>query len=304
MAEAAESSVPESVRDEEEEMLEEQKDDGKMGFCEIQWQQRKFSKKNFKRLDDAKKFNLSISKIDEEKVDEKVQIIRLTSPMKVRSPLGYRSSYNLSVENQIPSTPANTLNVTNQKPHPPVTRQVHVAPPQKEAISASQDNLRKSSILSLRSLSLSLRMLMPIKFQKEEEHSELGTIDESKTYNDTEFQKFPPHAHGVTKSRKFTIFKNQKIYDRRSSMSDIPDDPTSNQQQRNLQIQNASGPSSSTTNVKQDHHHHHPHHHYKKHEHHKNQKSQDKDTLKEVRRRNIESAKRMQTAPRRISTAY
>lgn len=220
--------------------------------------------------------------------------------MKVRSPLGYRSSYNLSVENQTQSTPTNTLNVT-PRPHPPVTRQVHVAPPQlqKRAISTSQDNLRKSSILSLKSLSLSLRMLMPIKFQKEEEHNELGTIEESKIYGESEFQKFPPHAHGVTKSRKFTIFKNQKIYDRRSSMSDVPDDPT-NVQQRNLHMQQTSGPSSSTTNVKHD-----PHHgHHKKHDHHKNQKSQDKDTLKEVRRRNIEAAKRIQTAPRRISTAY
>jgi anionic cell wall polymer biosynthesis LytR-Cps2A-Psr (LCP) family protein len=31
-----EASVPESVRDEEEEIVEEQKDDGKLGFCEIQ----------------------------------------------------------------------------------------------------------------------------------------------------------------------------------------------------------------------------------------------------------------------------
>lgn len=33
---ALEASVPESIRDEEEEIIEEQKDDGKMGFCEIQ----------------------------------------------------------------------------------------------------------------------------------------------------------------------------------------------------------------------------------------------------------------------------
>jgi hypothetical protein len=226
--------------------------------------------------------------------------------MKVRSPLGYRSSYNLSVENQIPGTPSNTLSIAPAKPHPPVTRQVvRVAPPtQKEIhpLSNSQDNLRKSSILSLKSLSLSLRMLMPLKLRGEEEHSELKTIDESKIYNETEFQKFPPHAHGVTKSRKFTIFKNQKIYDRRSSMSDVPDDPTSNQQ-RTLHMQQTSGPSSSQTNVKHDHHHH--HHPPKKHDHEKVKKSnQDKDALKEVRRRNIESAKRIQTAPRRISTAY
>jgi hypothetical protein len=36
MAEVADASVAGSVRDEEEEILEEQKDDGKMGFCELQ----------------------------------------------------------------------------------------------------------------------------------------------------------------------------------------------------------------------------------------------------------------------------
>lgn len=220
--------------------------------------------------------------------------------MKVRSPLGYRSSYNLSVENQIPETPTISTPNVKPKPHPPVTRQVHVVPPEKEKhqVSHSNENLRKPSILSLRSLSLSLRMIMPIKFQRDDDHSELKTIDETKTLNETEFQKFPPHAYGISKSRKFTIFKNQKIYARRSSMSDIPDDPTSCSQ-KNLHMQNASGPSGSTSNIKHDHH----HHHQKKQEH-KNQKSHDKDALKEVRRRNIESAKRLQTAPRRISTAY
>lgn len=33
---ALDAPVPESIRDEEEEIIEEQKDDGKMGFCEIQ----------------------------------------------------------------------------------------------------------------------------------------------------------------------------------------------------------------------------------------------------------------------------
>lgn len=291
-------SVPESVRDEEEEILEEQKDDGKMGLCEIQWQQKKFSKKNFKRLDDAKKFNLSISKIEEEKIDDKVQIIRLSEPMKVRSPLGYRSSYNLSIENQAPNVSSNTLSV-QPRPHPPVSREVATSHKESQTMTTSQENLRKPSILSLRSLSLSLRMIMPLRGHREEEHNELKTIEESKMANfkDSEFQSYSKYSQGTTKTRKFTIFKNQKIYDRRSSMSDIPDDPNASHQ-RTLHMQNASGASTSASNVK----HEHP---PKKHvDHHKDRKSQDKEALKEIRRRQIEQAKRIQTAPRRISTAY
>lgn len=269
-----------------------------MGLCEIQWQQKKFSKKNFKRLDDSKKFNLSISKIEEEKgTDEKVQIIRLTSPMKVRSPLGFRSSYNLSMENQSSDKSSNTLSVA-PRPHPPVTRDHHVATShhkESQTMTTSQENLRKPSMMSLRSLSLSLRMLMPIKLHREEDHSELKTIEESKMANfkESEFQSYSKYSHGTTKSRKFTIFKNQKIYDRRSSMSDIPDDNNSNHQRSNLQ----NAPSSSASNVKHDHH-------PKKHEQKTQKSNADKDTLKEVRRRNFEAAKRIQTAPRRISTAY
>lgn len=220
--------------------------------------------------------------------------------MKVRSPLGYRSSYNLSMENQAPnSKSSNTLSIA-PRPHAPVTREVHHAPShnkESQTMGTSQENLRKPSILSLRSLSLSLRMIMPLRGFREEEHSELKTIEESKMahFKDSEFHSYSQQPQ--QKSRKFTIFKNQKIYDRRSSMSDIPDDPNASQQ-RSLHLQNSAGASHSSTNVKHEHH-------AKKHDHHKPQKSnQDKDALKEVRRRNFETAKRIQTAPRRISTAY
>lgn len=266
-------------------------------------------------MDDVKKFNLSITKIEEEQErnNEKVQIIPLSSPMKVRSPLGYRSSYNLSSETQ----PSNILNLVSSKIPLPLSNQTATRPDstiqtssnkEVQTIATSQENLRKPSILSLRSLSLSLRLLMPTRVHREsEEHIEpLKTIEETKmaTFKDSEFHSYSKHSQLTqqqqqqqpSKSRRFTIFKNQKIYDRRSSMSDIPDD-SNNVNQRNLQSQRAS--SSSTSNVKHEHY-------SKKHVEHKHQKSQDKtaETLKEVRRRNLETAKRLQSAPRRISTAY
>lgn len=250
-----------------------------------------------------KKFNLSITKIEEEQernnsIDEKIQIIPLSSPMRVRSPLGFRSSYNLNAEGHCST---NVLNVSSKAPSQSVniTRPIQTSSNKEvQTIGTSHENLRKPSILSLRSLSLSLRLLMPTRGHREsEEHIEpLKTIEETKmaTFKDSEFQSYSKQP---SKSRRFTIFKNQKIYDRRSSMSDIPDD-SNNANQKNLQSQRAS--SSSTSNVK------HEHVYSKKHVEHKHVKSLDKtaETLKEVRRRNLETAKRIQTAPRRISTAY
>lgn len=252
-------------------------------------------------MDDVKKFNLSITKIEEEErsnFDEKIKIIPLSSPMKVRSPLGFRSSYNLNSEGHS----SNVLNVISKIPQSVNnTRPIQTSSNKEvQTIATSHENLRKPSILSLRSLSLSLRLLMPTRGHREsEEHIEpLKTIEETKmaTFKDSEFHSYSKHSQQPSKSRRFTIFKNQKIYDRRSSMSDIPDD-SNNANQRNLQSQHAS--SSSTTNVKHEHY-------SKKHVEHKHQKSLDKtaETLKEVRRRNLETAKRLQSAPRRISTAY
>lgn len=252
-----------------------------------------------------KKFNLSITKIDEERIDEKIKIIPLTSPMKVRSPLGFRSSYNLSTEGYSTS---NQLNVhcsskipqpTNTTHHQ-IVRRPSISNKEVQTMATSQENLRKPSILSLRSLSLSLRMIMPRALRESEEHIEpLKTIEETKmsTFRESEFQSYSKYTQQTQqKNRRFTIFKNQKIYDRRSSMSDIPDENNENNvNQRNLQMQHAS---TSATNVK-----HETHEHKKKH--HK-EKTQDKtaETLKEIRRRNLETAKRIQSAPRRISTAY
>lgn len=253
-----------------------------------------------------KKFNLSITKIDEERStnDEKVKIIPLTSPMKVRSPLGFRSSYNLDAEGNSSNVGSpNVLSVT-KIPHPINNkRPIHTTSLNKEVqtMATSQENLRKPSILSLRSLSFSLRMIMPTRaLRGSEEHIEpLKTIEETKmsTFKDSEFQSYSKYSQQnqqSSKSRRFTIFKNQKIYDRRSSMSDIDDANTCHQ--RNLQSQHASGTSSSASNVKHDHH-------PKKHEH-KHKLDKTAETLKEVRRRNFETAKRIQAAPRRISTAY
>lgn len=232
-------------------------------------------------------------------VDEKVKIISLSAPMKVRSPLGFRSSYNLDeAEKYEPNkVSSNQLSVSSKIP-------VKITSSNKEVqtMATSQENLRKPSILSLRSLSMSLRMIMPLRaLRGSEEHMEsLKTIDETKmaTFrDDSEFQKYSQHQPPENKkSRKFTIFKNQKIYDRRSSMSDIPDpnDPKNHpQQHRNLQAQHASG---SATNIK--------HEHIKHKEVKKKEIDKTAETLKEVRRRNLETAKRLQSAPRRISTAY
>lgn len=317
------TSQPESVHDEEEEIVEEQKDEGKLGFCEIQWQQkspfidgRKFTKKNFKRLDDAK-LSLSITKIDEE---DQLQIIKLTSPMKVRSPLGYRSCHNLDEK------PIENVLSASSKIAP-----VHTSAASIKTIShptpetSSHESLRKSSLLSLKSLSMSLRMLKKggrnDSFDHDEPSTTLETIDETQTRksifqmdifernlkkfttksNEADFQSYSEYQQqqqNPKKSQK-TLFKNQKIYDRRSSTSDIHE---ANPQPKNLH--HHSGISTSSSNVKHDKHEKHDRHDKK---HHKDEKKSEKDKtvemLKEVRKRNLETSKRI-SAPRRISTAY
>lgn len=319
-------NATESVRgDEEEDVVEEQKEEGKLGFCEIQWQQKtnhapvgkKFSKKNSKRLDDTtKKLNLTITKIEEERDEDKIQIIQLTSPIKVRSPLGYRSSYNLSVDAPVCST-SNDLNVTTLKTPPVYLPSANIkSAPQPRASNAhlvDASSFRKSSLMSLRSLSLSLRIfknrgrmsegyiepcgLKPI--GEREHRSSIFKMDifekNLKKFvsrsNEPEFQTYSEYTeqhHPPKKTSRVGIFKAQKVFARRSSMSDIPD---ANINHRPPQLQPASSASHMPSNVK--------------HETHKKDKKQDKtaEMLKEVRKRNLESAKR-NNAPRRISTAY
>lgn len=307
-------SVPESVRDEEEEIAEEQKDDGKLGFCEIQWQQkaafidgRKFTKKNFKRLDDptTTKLSLSITKIDE-KDEDRMQIIPLSSPMKVRSPLGYRSSYETHNDlNASPKLAPMQLSVSNIKT---------ISQPLPET-SSSHENLRKTSLMSLKSLSMSLRLLKNRARGGSLETVEptmLETIDETSRKsifkldlfernlkkfvtksNETDFQSYSEYTQQQQQQHKQqrpkTYFKNQKVYARRSSMSDIHE-----QNPHPKTLQN-SGMSTSSTNVK---------HEIKKHkDEHKKSVDKTAEMLKEVRKRNMETAKRI-SAPRRISTAY
>lgn len=317
-SEVLDPNAPESIPDEEE-AIEEQKDEGKLGFCEIQWQQksplidaRKFTKKNFKHLDNSaiNKLSLSITKIEED--DDRVEIIPLTSPMRVRSPLGYQSAYKFEEGNSTiiskPTAPLN-LAVTNIKAIP------RSLPPPPET---SHENVRRGSILSLKSLSLSLRLLKNRGRSDSVENvgmTTLETIDEtSKTSifkmdvfernlkkfvtksNEADFHSFSEYTQNQqnAKARPKTYFKNQKVYDRRSSMSDI-NEPN---QQHNAKTLQRSQLSTSSSNVKHDD--------KKKHkDEHKSQKSIDKtaEMLKEVRKRNMETSKRI-SAPRRISTAY
>lgn len=308
-------SVPESVRDEEE-IVEEQKDDGKLGFCEIQWQ-RKFSKKNFKRLDDPTmaKLSLSITKIDEERDDDKVEIIPLSSPMKVRSPSGtYRPSHS------VPAQSANDLSVSSKiaPVHLSVANIRTISQPLPPPESSSpRDAFRKSSLLSLKSLSMSLRMIKNRARSGSLENVEsttLETIDETsrKTSilkldlfernlkkfvtksNEADFQSYSEYQQQQqqqqAKPKPKSYFKNQKVYDRRSSMSDIHE---GNQNPRTLH--HHTNISTSSSNVK---------HETKKHkDEHKKQIDKTAEMLKEVRKRNMETAKRI-SAPRRISTAY
>lgn len=308
----------ESIRDEEEEAVEEQKDEGKLGFCEIQWQQkspfidaRKFTKKNFKHLDNSatNKLSLSITKIDED--DDRVEIIPLTSPMKVRSPLGYRSSYNVVDENPknlgaLSKPESVSLSVANIKaisrPLPPLPESSH-------------ETVKNSSVLSLKSLTMSLRLLRHRGRSDSVGNvgmgsSTLETIDETRRTsvfkldvfernlkkfvsksNEADFQSYSDYIQKQenAKARPKTYFKNQKVHDRRSSMSDI-NDPNQVPHPKSLQ---RSQISTSASNVKRD----------EKKKHKETQKTADKtaEMLKEVRKRNMETSKRL-NAPRRIST--
>lgn len=318
----------ESVRDIEEEIVG-QKDDGKLGMCDIQWQQnppfidRKFSKKNFNRLDDVQQMkqplSLSITKIEEER-DDVMEIIPLTSPMKVRSPLGYRSSYNIEEGN-----PSSCLNVLSNSTaiHSSLTNIKTIShtlpPPQPENL---HENLRKSSLLSLKSLSTSLRMLKnrgrndsfetvePTTLETIDETSRRSSIFRLDVFeknlkkfvtksNEAEFQSFSEYQQQQqnAKTKPKTYFKNQKVHARRSSMSDI-NDPNQIPHPKTLQ-QHPSGMSTSSTNVK------HQGKTKEETEKEKHKKSVDKtaEMLKEVRKRNMETSKRIQ-APRRISNAH
>lgn len=189
-------------------------------------------------------------------------------------------------------------------------RSVHVAQPVAEEIP------RKTSLLSFKSLSLSLSLLKNRGRASEGhiESSNLKTIEESRKSifkmdifeknlkkfmtksTEPEFQSYSEYTQqmqeNTKQSRRMTIFKSQKIYARRSSMSDVPD---MNVGHRLVHLEHGNAPSHSITNLKHDH--------VKKE--HKSTKSHDKtaEVLKEVRKRNLETAKRI-NAPRRISTAY
>lgn len=262
-----------------------------------------------KRLDDpAMKLSLSISKIDEERDDDRVQIIPLTSPMKVRSPLGYRSTYNIEEENPSAASRASPLNLSV----PNIKTICHPLPPPET--SYQHETIRKPSLLSLKSLSMSIRMLKNRGRSGSMENVEstaLETIEESSQKsifkldifernlkkfvsksNEADFQTYSDyHQQHQPKSKPKSHFKNQKVYARRSSMSDI-NEPNQNPHPKVLQQSNIS---TSSTNVK---------HETKKYkEEHKKSVDKTAEMLKEVRKRNMETSKRI-SAPRRISTAY
>ncbi|KAG5672992.1 hypothetical protein PVAND_003073 [Polypedilum vanderplanki] len=297
-----EANAAESMRgDEEEDIIEEQKEDGN----------------KTKRIDDTKKLNLTITKIDEEQENDKIQIIQLTSPIKVRSPLGYRSSFNLSTDTPIQPicSTSNDLNVSTFKPTPVYLPSANIKSPSRPSIVPIPEAAppRKLSIMSLRSLSLSMRIfknrgrmsegyieptiLRPIgenrpsifKMDSFEKNLKkfITRSNENAFQTYLEYQEQQGTSAGKQQKRS-NFFKQQKVHARRSSMSDVPD-PNINQ--RPLQLQSGPSGSHSTSNVKI--------------ETHKKEKKTDKtaEMLKEVRKRNIESAKR-NNAPRRISTAY
>lgn len=340
-------SVPETARDEEGEITDEQKDEAK--FCEIQWQQksplfdgRKFMKKNFKLLDDTpqSKLSLSITKIDEEKDEDRLQIIALTSPMKVRSPIGYRSSYNiddnpslLNVTSQLNAASDNSpvyqslssIKTISQPPPPPEASSSGSPKPSGSPKTSGSpklfEGLRKPSLLSLKSLSMSMRLLKnrgrADSFDGMESTT-LETIDETENRkkqtsifkldlfeknlkkfvtrsNEAEFQSYSDYTQQQEQqqnkdSKTNYFFKNQKVHARRSSMSDATNQLP---QPRTLSHHHHAGLSTSSSNVK--------HLTKKQKDEHKKQVDRTAEMLREVRKRNMETSKRIQ-APRRIST--
>lgn len=236
--------------------------------------------------------------------------------MRVRSPLGYKSSYNLDDKPQNLSVSSKTLNVdlpssanikTISNPFP------HLEPP--------QESFRKSSLLGLKSLSMSLRLLKnrarSDSLDTVEHVPTLETISETSRSsifkmdifeknlkkfvsksNEADFQTYSEYTQNqkeAAKNKPKSHFKNQKVYARRSSMSDV-NDPNKVQHPK-LAQQQAGMSSSSSTNVKHD-----KHEAAKKKEEEKKKADKMAEMLKEVRKRNMETSKRI-SAPRRISTA-
>lgn len=233
--------------------------------------------------------------------------------MRVRSPLGYKSSYNLDEKPQL-SASSKMLNVelpsaanikTISNPFP------HLEPP--------HDSFRKSSLLSLKSLSMSLRMLKnrarSESVETVDHSSNLETIDETSRSsifkmdifeknlkkfvsksNEAEFVTYADYMKNqkdAAKNKPKSHFKNQKVYSRRSSMSDI-NEPSKTLHPK-LALQQAGMSAGSSTSVK--------HEIARKKEEHKKHADKTAEVLKEVRKRNMETSKRV-SAPRRISTAY
>ena len=119
--------------------------------------------------------------------------------------------------------------------------------------------------------------------------------DDFQTYSDFTQQPQPP-----PRVRQRTYFKNQRIYARRSSMSDLGENQQQ-QQQKTLQQSVTNHTSNSTVNVNKPlvtKHHHKPVEPPK-------QKPSTTELLKKARERNsTESAVKRAAVPRRTSTAY
>ncbi|CAO1379329.1 unnamed protein product [Diamesa hyperborea] len=150
--------------------------------------------------------------------------------------------------------------------------------------SSSEPTRKNSNILSLKSLSLSLRLLKRGK--------QTNSSDTSDGGEETSHRKV----------RQRTYFKNQRIYARRSSMSDLGENQPQQQQQKTLQQSVTSHTSNSTVNVSKQQVV--TKHHYKPVEPPK-QKPSTTELLKKARERNsTESAVKRAAVPRRTSTAY
>lgn len=260
----------------------------------------------------APKLDLSITKILEENDDDRVQIIPLTSPMRVRSSLGYQSSYNIREASKDLNAPVElSASVTSIKTIP--------SPARAPEASTSHDGFRKSSLLSLKSLGMSLRLLKNRGRSDSLENFEpatLQTIDEieqrksvftmdlfernlkkfTTKSNEADFQSYTDYQQNQSKPKPKAFFKNQKVHIRRSSMSDI-NDPNQAQNPKLSAQHKLSGISTSNTNVKPET--------KERQKPRKKDKAADKtaEMLKEVRKRNLETSKRI-SAPRRTSTAY
>lgn len=249
----------ESMKDDNE-VAQDEKEDAKQGFCEIQWQERtsdrrKFTKKNIRRLDDtsSRSIDLIFSKIDEE--SEHCQYIPLSLPHQLNS-IDSNLSKNLRRISLIEASHASQLtrqNISNDVPVAPASTSIatNIIPSASTAESSRLDhkpvceNRRKfSNILSLKSLSLSLRLL---KSQKVKASTE--TLDKS----DGNFQSIAEYnEEHQARSRSRSIFGNQKVYDRRSSMTDMSEKNKKDQKEektkRELKKQEKNDPRRPSTN--------------------------------------------------------